>query len=108
MRLIDADNLDIAIYESFVFGRLMEFEKGEKTIDETADLIVDDAEEAIEEQLKDAPTVETQPVRRGEWEWSEYASKWKCSNCWHTVEEEDANTEYEFCPHCGARMDGEL
>lgn len=57
--------------------------------------------------IKNAPTFETQPVRRGEWEWSEYASKWECSNCWRTVEEEDANTEYEFCPYCGARMDGE-
>ena len=61
-RLINADELDIAIYESFVFGRLMEFEKGEKTIDETSDLIVEDADEAIKEQLKNAHTVDAIPV----------------------------------------------
>lgn len=61
MRPIDADNLDIAIYESFVFGRLMEFQNGEKTIDETSDLIVEDADEAIKEQLKAAPTIDAIP-----------------------------------------------
>lgn len=57
--------------------------------------------------IKNAPTVETQPVRRGEWELSRYASKWRCDNCGRTVDEDEANTEYDYCPHCGSRMNGE-
>lgn len=53
------------------------------------------------------PTIETQPVRHGEWELSKYASKWRCDNCGRLVDEDEANTEYDYCPYCGAKMDGE-
>lgn len=65
-----------------------------------------DNEVTAKQLIDEQPTVYAEPVKQGEWEWSEYASKWICSNCWHTVEEEDANTEYNYCPYCGARMDG--
>ena len=60
------------------------------------------------------PTIEAEPVRHGRWvptESDSYADgapvwdKWECSECGreHSGEED---TLTEFCPRCGAKMDG--
>lgn len=62
---------------------------------------------AIEEQ----PTIEAEPVKHGRWivtkterGWNcaEYPVEWTCSECKVANDREDG-----FCPHCGARMDGD-
>lgn len=60
------------------------------------------------------PTIEAEPVRHGTWigiEYDGYADGcpvydlWECSECKHEHKgEEDTLTDY--CPDCGAKMDG--
>jgi rubrerythrin len=50
--------------------------------------------------LKRIPSADVQPVKHGWWKWSE---GWQCSECgFH-----NSNFGYNYCPNCGARMDGE-
>jgi DNA-directed RNA polymerase subunit RPC12/RpoP len=65
--------------------------------------------DAIEMALKEAPTIEAEPVRHGRWvEGVPYI----CSECGKPAPEEENNSEYykcwlsPYCPHCGAKMDG--
>lgn len=57
------------------------------------------------------PTVDAEPVRHGKWidkntpmhlhsPWN----RWKCSVCGECYECSD---NFKYCPHCGAKMDGE-
>lgn len=55
---------------------------------------------AIGFKLKDIPAADVQPVVHGRWKWSEGG---QCSECgFH-----NSNFGYNYCPNCGARMDGE-
>lgn len=40
---------------------------------------------------------------------SDYSDRWQCSSCKGTARAESwgKKCEYERCPHCGAKMDGE-
>lgn len=60
------------------------------------------------ERIDDAPTVDAEPVKRGRW------LDGTCSECGkHAVNRVMFRGEvvwedsYDYCPHCGARMDGE-
>lgn len=64
--------------------------------------------------IKNAPTIEAEPIRHARWiptEYDAYADgapvwdKWECSECGHEHSGEE-NTLTAFCPDCGARMDG--
>ncbi|MEE1097516.1 MAG: hypothetical protein U0K83_04200 [Bacteroidales bacterium] len=70
--------------------------------------------------IEDAPTAEVAEVRHGEWLKTEaYPHKVYCSRCLKTYVTNDEIiqgrswqfpvycTEAEYCPHCGARMDGD-
>lgn len=46
--------------------------------------------------------IEAQPVKRGRWELTNNPSFRKCSECGKKHDRDVTN----FCPHCGARMDG--
>lgn len=53
------------------------------------------------------PTIEAEPVRHGHWIWLEpygalFTHRRKCSECGDIKAQEESN----FCPNCGARMDG--
>lgn len=65
--------------------------------------------------VHDFPTVDAEPVRHGRWipiEYDSYAdgaplwNKWECSECYHEHNGEE-DTLTDFCPDCGARMDGD-
>ena len=89
MRLIDADKLydEIAQYrDENMFGG--------------GNLLVDD----ILEDINLSPTVDAEPVRHGKWirvndEFSQ------CSLCKYPVYA--SWLESNYCPNCGAKMDGE-
>jgi hypothetical protein len=53
------------------------------------------------------PAADVAPVRHGEWEWREFYGEpglmLCCSNCGET---EGANEKFEYCPNCGAYMNG--
>lgn len=58
--------------------------------------------------LNYAPTIETEPVRHGEWEFDPESYTWNCSEC-HDCEEDgcmDGSVLSNYCPNCGAKMDG--
>ena len=57
------------------------------------------------------PTVDAESVRHGHWimadEYCNHAKEFQCSACGNTVEYDYYTSfcEYDFCPHCGAKMD---
>ena len=54
----------------------------------------------FEEMVKIPPTIEAEPVKHGRWK--RLSSFWlECSCCGDTSE-----NPYNYCPECGARMDG--
>ena len=64
--------------------------------------------------VKNAPTIEAEPVRHGKFIGTEYDGyadgnpvyyEWKCSECGCVFEEDEPT--YRYCPNCGARMDKE-
>lgn len=58
--------------------------------------------------LENAPTIEVQlPVAHGRWSWCT-ENKYRCTNCGrHTrVDEVMDEPVYNYCPYCGAKMDG--
>lgn len=63
------------------------------------------------------PAADVRPERRGYWipifenaadEKRDVAMKYKCSECGNTAKDETYShaMDYEFCPRCGAKMDG--
>ena len=47
-------------------------------------------------------------LKRGKWEWLGH-SKYRCTACERATYVETVMNKpaYDFCPHCGARMDGD-
>lgn len=61
--------------------------------------------------IKDVPSVDAEPVRHGQWETTlgSYCTP-HCTNCgWHIPYSEDSVLDARnYCPNCGAKMDGGL
>ncbi len=57
---------------------------------------------------EDIPTADVEEVRHGHWIWLE-GNLYECSECPAKTEVDEKMNEplYQFCPYCGARMDGE-
>ena len=80
---------------------------------------VDDADEkrkVITDLVNGIPAVDAVPVVHGRWTEEETSEntidEWqsaKCTNCgkYHTTPYLYYFNDYKFCPHCGAKMDGE-
>ena len=66
------------------------------------------------QRIKNAPTVDAEPVRHGKWKY--YSPKstlngfHQCSVCLHFVFDSPAKEfeRYKYCPNCGAKMDAEV
>ena len=86
MRLIDADALDM-------FERLNSY--------------YGDAWRDAQKEIDEAPTVDAVPVRHGNWEIYVISpfdgEDVKCSECG----ERGCVPYWNYCPNCGAKMDGE-
>lgn len=69
----------------------------------------DDRQKLFDSIVDSQPTVDAAPVRHGRWisrpaPSNSYCGYLICSNC---GEEVNDAYEYNYCPHCGARMDEE-
>lgn len=65
--------------------------------------------DAIEEAMHrfvNLPTIEAEPVRHGKWEYVDYGGfgNWHCTACREIC---ICNGDFDYCPNCGAMMDGE-
>lgn len=96
MRLINADALEDVLREH-----------GSYYCNESvySDGVVDGFHLAIED-LKETPTIDAVPVKRGKWiyepeDWRHQIEWFKCSCCGSP-----SSTAYKWCPYCGARMKG--
>lgn len=78
------------------------------------DALVFDYAYAAADLLKEVPKADVAPVRHGEWERIEddyfCTLTLRCSLCheeWCFEEDFDVpDSNYNFCPNCGAKMDG--
>ena len=60
------------------------------------------------EDIRNAPTIEAEPMKYGKWMQDKVAEiqyRYNCSECGSPIY--DKIRPYKYCPHCGARMDGE-
>lgn len=90
MRLIDADELEARLERYDVFESI--------------------CTETVFDILNEAPTID--PVKHGKWEFGRQrgATGYWCTNCQSGFTGENAEwiaKEHDYCPKCGARMDGE-
>ena len=65
----------------------------------------------VQSAIDECPTIDTAPVRHGRWIHTDYALHWtakdECSECtYHACDRNDLS-EYNYCPNCGVKMDGE-
>lgn len=67
----------------------------------------------ITNMIYDAPTIDAVPVVHGRWECvNESENVWMCSGengCENEIlllEGTPTENQWDFCPHCGAKMDG--
>lgn len=95
MRLIDADKLKSELFD--------------------ADWMMDNDEHMVEKIVERQPTVDAEPVRHGRWKidtvWTfnsfepEIVEE-KCSLCGRYVQRYRTQSPNNYCPNCGAKMDG--
>lgn len=101
MRLIDADVLRDSLRESYdklreIYDGLMFDIEKRLCACEMATL------QEVLFRIKDAPTVDAEPVQHGEWiPFSDHM--WACSNC-----RVMGSPQWKRCPVCEAKMDGGL
>ena len=66
--------------------------------------------ERAESEIECAPTVDAEPVRHGTWKKVgpyRWGTVFECSECGEqTTETVIGKPRYEYCPMCGAKMDG--
>ena len=61
----------------------------------------------VYESIKNAPTIEAEPIRHGHWNITEVFNfkNMTCSYCgWLYEYHAGMEEEWNYCPHCGARM----
>lgn len=59
------------------------------------------------EIIDNQPTVEAVPVVHAKWIYNDFIKEWECSNCHSSASlSDDKNSHPNWCPQCGAKMDG--
>lgn len=90
MRLIDGDELIELLLSTAITDKQREYS------------------ECVQYAVQEMPTVDAVPVRHGRWEWNGEA--FICSACGNGHKGQPTimgQPMFEFCPICGARMDGD-
>ena len=107
VRLIDANALRkrmFSYYSCVNENSRKEYYRGETLMSyEVADL--------IEDCIDDAPTVDTVEVVHGRWIMDDFTHRYRCSVCeaykpYDTVGDYISYWDCDYCPICGAKMDG--
>ena len=119
MRPIDADSLIKDIVESIRLADEWERESYENKDEIGLKYAIDTRQSlmAMLSRVKEAPTIEAEPVRHGRWIDTPLPNSRvaKCSLCgfWQRTNGDDKagkhmihNAVYRYCGGCGARMDG--
>lgn len=70
------------------------------------------AKDGLSSVLDDIQNADVKPVKHGRWIYVGSVRSWdeiKCSACdaAFNTEDRDLILNWDFCPHCGARMDGD-
>lgn len=88
-----------------------------RLIDEDALMSAVMAQEVVDKSVAkrliiQAPTVDAVPVKQGRWikcTHRHWEDRYECSKCGYDTEVDTLMEKpiYNFCPYCGARMDGE-
>lgn len=60
----------------------------------------------LESILAGMPAVDAAPVVHGRWIFNQEQWTWDCTNCKGWVGSGVRIRGYEYCPNCGAKMDG--
>ena len=55
---------------------------------------------------ENAPAIDAAPVVHGRWIFNQEQWTWDCTNCKGWVGSGVRISRYEYCPNCGAKMDG--
>lgn len=60
-----------------------------------------------QEAVQFAPSIEAEPVRHGRWTWIT-EDIYRCENCGERVHVKEVmgKPDWDYCPNCGAKMDG--
>lgn len=61
--------------------------------------------ETVRQALENAPVADVAPVVHGEWVYDHWC-EFKCSNCGTWSNSKPYKGKENFCPNCGAKMDG--
>lgn len=56
--------------------------------------------------VKKQPAIDAAPVVHGRWIFNQEQWTWDCTNCKGWVGSGVRISRYEYCPNCGAKMDG--
>ena len=106
MRLIDADK-----ELEHIKKRLLETAlNNDRVVCDAAYLYADISDNRIETWINEAPTVDVEPVKHAKWVIEPDRTVMHCNACGWAFEYYDyawIEKEWNYCPHCGARMDGE-
>ena len=65
---------------------------------------------SLREVLEDTPTADVAEVKHSEWHCSSVSMKTRnitCRHCRRTETISNGRENFDYCPNCGARMDGE-
>ena len=104
MRLIDAD----ALKDKWQNDLKDTLENGVEYIDND----IEDVYRWFAEDLESSPTID--PVKHGKWNDGKYMGGdgcfvWhrECSLCGYERDDDNLDKDTNYCPNCGAKMDGE-
>lgn len=87
-----------------------EIEAGNVALDE--EVLINKGLRIAIRDIKDLKSADVQPIKHGRWIYVGSVRSWdeiKCSACdsAFSTEDRDLILNCDFCPHCGARMDGD-
>ena len=100
MRIGESLKMDEYIRREDVIEWFMPYAHAGESID--ADVVISD--------IKGMKAADVAPVRHGRWEkvaWWQHQNRYECNECSLCGCRVKPKFTYNYCPHCGAKMDGD-